>query len=440
MRFSLDVLPARKGDCLMLHYGTSEDPHLMLIDGGPAKVYGPHLEPRIKQVHRSRNLEQSEPLPVDVILVSHIDDDHIRGIIELTMDQLGNNPDLRLGVTSLWHNTFDDLLKAAPEELLSGFGEASFAASASRTAAFDDIEPDEDEDEEATHQTIDVLASISQGRQLRDDREALQKRSRAQRQWKLNHKFGGDLIMAKAGSHPVLLDGGLAITVVGPMRAELLALQEAHDKWLREHNEGKRDPQAMLAAFVDKSVPNLSSIVVFAELEGKSMLLTGDARGDRILEGLKLAGLLDGEGKRSIDVLKVPHHGSDNNMERCFFERLPAKHYVFSGDGEHGNPERATLKMLLDARGVDAEYTIHFTYPIDAIDDGRKADWEKEQKKEKRRKQRNPKSKKPVRDDWSPEVNGLMNLFEENPEFLRKVSIVKPDRPHFIHLFDEVKL
>jgi len=440
MRFSLDVLPAHKGDCLMLHYGTEEDPRLMLIDGGPAKVYGPHLEPRIKQVHAAWNLEPSDPLPVDVILVSHIDDDHIRGIIELTMDQLGNNPDLRLGVTSLWHNTFDDLLKAAPEGLLSGFGQASFAASAARTAAFDDIEPDEDEDEEPIRQTIDVLASISQGRQLRDDRETLQKRSRAQRQWKLNHKFGGDLIMAKAGSPPVLLDGGLKITVIGPMQDELEALQAAHDKWLREHNEGKKSPEAMLAAFVDKSVPNLSSIVVLAELEGKSMLLTGDARGDRILQGLKLVDLLDAEGNRSIDVLKVPHHGSDNNMEPCFFERLPAKHYVFSGDGEHGNPERATLKMLLDARGVDAEYTIHFTYRIDAIDERRKADWEKEQKKEKRRKQRNPKSKKPVRDNWSPEINSLAKFFEENPEFLKKVSIVKPDEPHFIHLFDKVKL
>ena len=40
--FSLDVLRARKGDCLMLHFGSTDDPHLMLIDGGPSKVYKPH--------------------------------------------------------------------------------------------------------------------------------------------------------------------------------------------------------------------------------------------------------------------------------------------------------------------------------------------------------------------------------------------------------------
>ena len=43
MYFSLDVLRARKGDCLMLHFGTNDDPHLILIDGGPSNVYKPHL-------------------------------------------------------------------------------------------------------------------------------------------------------------------------------------------------------------------------------------------------------------------------------------------------------------------------------------------------------------------------------------------------------------
>ena len=140
------------------------------------------------------------------------------------------------------------------------------------------------------------------------------------------------------------------------MQPELLALQEQHDKWLRAQKEKKKkSPEAALAAFVDKSVPNLSSIVVLAELGGKSMLLTGDARGDKILEGMELSGLLEKGGKKHVDLLKVPHHGSDNNMETIFFERVPADHYVFSGDGEHGNPERATLQMLLDARGADAE-------------------------------------------------------------------------------------
>jgi hypothetical protein len=441
MHFSLDVLRARKGDCLMLHFGTDDDPHLILIDGGPSKVYKPHLEPRIEQLHASRELEPNAPLPVDVLLVSHVDDDHIRGILELTADQLGANPDFRLKVTSLWHNSFDDLLTTTPEELLSGFGLASFEAGTSRKPDFDGIEPDEDTDEEEAHQTVDVLASISQGRQLRDDREVLQRRSPARRQWKLNHKFDGELILATDTSQSVTLDGGLSITVAGPMQPELKALQEAHDKWLREQKEGKKkSPEAMLAAFVDKSVPNLSSIVVLAEMGGKSMLLTGDARGDKILEGLELARLLEPGGTRKIDLLKVPHHGSSNNMETEFFKRLPAEPYVFSGDGEHGNPERETLEMLLEARGAGANYKIHLTYPVDEIDIERQADWEKEQAKEKARKKKNPKTKKAIRENWSPEKYSLAAFFKDNPEMAEKLSIVEDGKPHLIDLLEPLKL
>ena len=58
---------------------------------------------------------------------------------------------------------------------------------------------------------------------------------------------------------------GLTFTVAGPMQPELLKLQKKHDEWL-EGAEGRRGktPEAALAAYVDKSVPNLSSIVVLA--------------------------------------------------------------------------------------------------------------------------------------------------------------------------------
>ena len=80
--------------------------------------------------------------------------------------------------------------------------------------------------------------------------------------------------------NPSRSTGGLKLTVAGPMQPELLALQEAHDEWLRKLKEKKKkSPEAALAAFVDKSIPNLSSIVVLAELGGKRMLLTGRRAG-----------------------------------------------------------------------------------------------------------------------------------------------------------------
>ena len=267
---------------------------------------------------------------------------------------------------------------------------------------------------------------------MRDDAKALG--------WKPNHKFKGKLILAAKAAKPVTL-GDLKVTVVGPMQAQLLALQEQHDEWLRAQKEKKKkSPEAALAAFVDESVPNLSSIVVLAELGGKSMLLTGDARGDKILEGMELAGLLEKNGKRHVDLLKVPHHGSDNNMATIFFERVPADHYVFSGDGEHGNPERATLQMLLDARGADADYAIHLTYPVPEIDAGRKAEWEEKQAQEKAEEEESG-----IQEGGA---GGLVSrearpgrVLQEQPENGEELSIVaEENKPHLIDLVTPLKL
>jgi hypothetical protein len=127
-------------------------------------------------------------------------------------------------------------------------------------------------------------------------------------------------------------------------------------------------------------------------------------------------------------------------METGFFGRLPADHYVFSGDGKHGNRERETLNMLLEARGVDEEYTVHLTYGIDEIHKNREAEWENQQNREKDRKQKNPNTKKKIRADWSAKEQSLKTFFDQNPKFFDKVSFVEEEQPHMIDLLQEVKL
>ena len=88
----------------------------------------------------------------------------------------------------------------------------------------------------------------------------------------------------------------------------------------------------------------------------------GDGRGDHTIEGLKSAGLLDGEGRIAVDVLKMPHHGSDRDVKDAYFETIRAKHYVISADGKYDNPDVDTLEMISRAR-PDDDFTIHLTYP-----------------------------------------------------------------------------
>jgi hypothetical protein len=425
MLFSLDVIRARKGDCLLLHYGSEDDPRLMVIDGGPRGVYGPHLKPRLEEIRKARGLEKNEPLPVDLLMVSHVDDDHIQGILDLTKDLIQDNPNL-VQVLSLWHNSFENIIDSTPMELTAAF-QSQFGA-ASMGGEPGDLTVDAEEEEEVIVSSLKVLASIQQGAQLRSDANRLE--------WPLNPEFDEGLILASETGDALDMEDGLKFTVVGPMLPELKKLHEKHQEWLKELAKGGKTPEEVLSAYIDKSVPNLSSLVVLAEAGEKRMLLTGDARGDKILEGLELVGLMEEGGTMHVDLLKVPHHGSANNLDNDFFERITADHYVFSGDGEHGNPERESLQMLLDARG-DAEYTIHLTYPIEELDAGRKEDWEKEQAKEKKKQQKNPSKK--VRPDWSPEEHSLQALFDQHEEFGKKVRIVEEHRPHVIDLLEEVR-
>ena len=70
-------------------------------------------------------------------------------------------------------------------------------------------------------------------------------------------------------------------------------------------------------------------------------------------------GFLDGQ-RCNVDILKLPHHGSERNVKPEFFEKVWADHYVISANGKHGNPDIGTLRMLSDAR-TDDGFTLHLT-------------------------------------------------------------------------------
>lgn len=434
MFFSMDVIRARKGDCLLIHFGSEDDPRLIVIDGGPSGVYRPHLKPRLQMIHAARDLSEDTSLPVDVLMVSHVDDDHTKGILDMTKEMIEERQDNKtnlLRIFSLWHNSFDNVIGSKPDELTSGM-EATFgqASAAGELPVVADLDTDEGLGQKEVHAGLRVLASIRQGAQLRRDAEKLE--------IDINPEFDGGLIIAEQDSDVIELDGDLSLTVIGPMKGEVKALHKKHQDWLKKLEKDGKTPEDLLSAFVDKSVANLSSLVFLASVQGKTMLLTGDARGDKLLEGLELAGLLGNNDTDTIhvDVLKVPHHGSAHNVATVFFERITADHYVFSGDGEHGNPERETLEMLLEARGT-APFTMHFTYPIAEIDAERKKDWEKQQKREKKKKETKPTQF--IREDWDPAKHSLAGLFGQEPDFGNKVKVVDDGSAHLIDLLDPVE-
>jgi len=336
----LETLRARYGDSLLLHFGTGEDPRIVLIDGGPPGVYKDALKPRLEQLREERGLEDGTPLEIDLGMVSHIDEDHIAGILELARelkDLEESQQPVPWKLRRFWHNSFDDILDNEEVAVAS-------AASAMSPASIGDL---------LGPSGSLVLSSVGQGRELRELLEFLGIEG--------NGSFKG---LVQAGHKPIKLGGSLELTVVAPSEKNLLALQKEWNLKIKPilKKEHDKAAKAEIASFIDRSVYNLSSIVVLVESEGKRILLTGDGRGDHTLEGLEAAGLLDAEGKIEVDILKMPHHGSIRNVDAGYFEKIRAKHYVVSANGKFDNPDIPTLKLISDAR-PDDDFTIHLTYP-----------------------------------------------------------------------------
>jgi hypothetical protein len=400
MILTLEPLRAQEGDCLLLHWGTKAAPKLAVIDGGPGRVYENFLQPRLEQIRMNRKVDR---LTIDLVMVSHVDNDHIVGIkkffrdLKSEVDKNVLDQERPFKVERLWHNTFNDILGDGIDGYYKTLT-ASFTASVGGQPNPEVVDKVEEafknkgeDDEEARQRAYDIgliLAGHGESRELRDNHQFLYKANEIAA---LNHPFKNKgkatLITAEMTPEPANV-AGLKFTVTGPFEAQIVALQAAFDKYIKK--EGLT-AEAVLAAYADKSVPNLSSIVCLVALEGKRILLTGDARGDFVIEGLKRAKILKDKSLK-IDVLKVPHHGSEHNLERGFFETIVADTYVFSADGKYGNPDRESLDWLIQARGKDAEYNIVLTYPVTDIDHVRKS-----------------KSKKP----WNQAKHSLAALFEQ---------------------------
>jgi glyoxylase-like metal-dependent hydrolase (beta-lactamase superfamily II) len=100
--FSLHVIQAEFGDCLLLEYGTTAERRFILIDGGPSSIFDDHLRPVLEQ----------KVVPVgglERVILSHVDNDHIVGLVDLFTElrsQQVNQQPLFVKVGGLWHNSF----------------------------------------------------------------------------------------------------------------------------------------------------------------------------------------------------------------------------------------------------------------------------------------------------------------------------------------------
>jgi hypothetical protein len=294
---TIRMFPAREGDCLVLTHGDPRAPHRILVDGGRMATY-----PALREFLAALPEPQRT---FDLLIVTHIDRDHIEGILSLLAD-----PACPVRFRDIWFNGY--------HHLSAGLLEFS-AVQGNR------------------------LVGLLNGRA-----------------W--NAAFAGGPIAAPDDGvdDPVALPGGLRIRVVSPSLARLRALRSTWDQECRNagldpdsdppdrveqlpFDHDVRDVDALAAApFTDDRAPaNGSTIAVLLSVDGRRILLGGDAHATVLVDNLRR--LADAEFKPiKLDAFKVSHHGSANNTSQELLAQLRCPRYLISTSGaqfRHPDPE-----------------------------------------------------------------------------------------------------
>mgnify|MGYP003583054406 CR=1 FL=1 len=300
--FTITALPASFGDCLWIEYGKKDAPHVILIDAGPSAPK--QLKERLETLKQRKGV-------LELVVVTHVDADHIAGVLTLLENDFYGVP-----VRDLWFNGFRHL----PGE---AFGE-------------------------------------KQGERL--TKLILEKGY----PWNVDFDNGPVKVDGKGSNPEIALPGGATINLLSPDSAQLAKLKKswiqvcgdadlyedmvASPKYFGEDEafgEGVPDVNALADTPFkeDATEANGSSIAFSLGYGGKRVLCGADAYPSRLLQSLTD---LHGARPFAFDAVKLPHHGSANNVSIEFVEALSSPHYIFSTNGARfKHPSRPAVARVV---------------------------------------------------------------------------------------------
>lgn len=304
------VLKANHGDCILVSHEGASGTVNILIDGGTSTTFKHGTRQRYdgalcKVLDELKNKEEC----IDLVVLTHIDDDHIHGLIKAF-----ETPDyLNKLVKSIWFNS---------SRLITQHFNAPEIPENNILLADDSPQ-----------------TSGRQGKEL----EALL------------DEIGCDRApLIKAGQvHNV---GPFKLTLLSPNQNQLKRLLHI---WPSEKESGAtaahdNDYDLSLKEIweadefkSDSSVYNGSSIAFLLEIDNKKMLFLGDAHDQVIVDSIKGLGFSE-SNKLKLDLVKVSHHGSQYNTSSEFLSLLQSSRYVISTNGKrHGLPNKRTIARII---------------------------------------------------------------------------------------------
>ncbi|UKS29949.1 MBL fold metallo-hydrolase [Paenibacillus sp. HWE-109] len=373
MSVKIEMFPAKEGDSFLITLG--ENPKFnILIDGGLEDTYTDYLEKRL--IELSGNNEQ-----IDLLVVSHIDEDHILGILELLKKNGNSNNPQIIKIAEVWYNSYRHLEMERSKNSISEEERIILKSMITTMSSSRENENNESKDISGrqgstlaallysgayswnTHldmKAVNVdckdIVQVNEKIKIRILSPNAKKLSRLRTVWKnqLNsYKLGFKLTDDK------IFDDAFEFYMLS--RPEIDSIDENRDI---SSKKVVSDLEILSKTNLekDRSPTNGSSISFIIEYLNFKLLFLADSHSDIIIE--KIKELIEKEDYLpNFDVIKVPHHGSGRNNPSELYELIDSENYLVSTDGmKNEHPDMATLAKIVTR---DTLYTrkIYLNYP-----------------------------------------------------------------------------
>lgn len=327
--FRIIMLPAKQGDALWIEYGKGKNVRRILIDGGPIGAY-------------SKLNDQMKVLPdgdkrVELLVISHVDTDHIEGVIRLFAEKRSRWP---IEPDDIWFNGWRHIDEAAD----LGPREGDFLSALIRRRAFDEWNKAFDRKaifvQQGERLPVRKLKGNMKLTLLSPDSDKLKKM--ATKWQKCVEKYG-----IEPGDLDAAWEQFLEATKYHPEEGLLGGPKDFTDKLKKQLK-------------IDQSVANGTSIAFLAEYDGKSCLFLADAHADVVCESLRKL-IPTGKKRLKVDAVKMSHHGSRHNISEDLMKLIDAKHFLISTNGSiHKHPDKAAIEAVI--QGSTRKPVLWFNY------------------------------------------------------------------------------
>ncbi len=316
MSVSLRCLKAEHGDAFIITVAQGDELHYIVVDGGPSSKFC------IEEV-----VDELKAIPfVDLMILTHFDDDHIAGLLAY----LEAYKDTTLPVKEIWANCSKEIRVHTSSDI--SYSQAN---------------------------TLDEYLNTFCAKQ-----ELIRKDNINNILPKIDLGFCKIQVLSPT---PAALQTNLNQYICTNATIASRRVDNDRDISLEELAKRKRKEAAE-----SDDVINRSSIAFMLEAEGKTVLMMGDA--DPWIVYHKLVDLGYSENvPLKADLMKVSHHGSRNNTCMQLLNILDCNKFLFSTNGGFGNsyhPDRETLaKLLICAKRKEgSQVFLYFNYPKGAIE------------------------------------------------------------------------